>query len=304
MSRLRAWLALARLSNAPTVATNAFVGFAIGASAVPHPEESDPAELLPVWMPFALALGVMMIYAAGMILNDWFDRQVDAVERPRRPIPSGAIPPRQALLAGAALLLAGCGTLIAITPHALPWALLLAAAVVAYDALHATPAAGIPLMALCRMLAVVVPAVCTAPPGAMPLPLLLWFALPLGAYIAVLSLLARKEVGPTGVTWPALLLPFAALMPLGALALRLIPPVTHPSIYFVGGLIGALIAWHLRAWMPPRRDRLVLAVMGWIAAIPLADATGLLVMGQPALALIAVGCFFATAVGHTRIAGS
>ena len=34
------------------------------------------------------------LYLAGMALNDYADREVDAVERPGRPIPSGRVTPR------------------------------------------------------------------------------------------------------------------------------------------------------------------------------------------------------------------
>ena len=35
------------------------------------------------------------LYLAGMALNDYADREVDAVERPGRPIPSGRVSPRR-----------------------------------------------------------------------------------------------------------------------------------------------------------------------------------------------------------------
>src|SRR5207245_1274760 len=47
------------------------------------------------------------LYLGVIALNDYFDREVDAVERPERPIPSGAVPPAVAAGIGAALLAAG-----------------------------------------------------------------------------------------------------------------------------------------------------------------------------------------------------
>jgi 4-hydroxybenzoate polyprenyltransferase len=49
------------------------------------------------------------LYWAGMALNDWADRDVDAVERPGRPIPSGRVHPAAALALGAGLTAAGLG---------------------------------------------------------------------------------------------------------------------------------------------------------------------------------------------------
>src|SRR5207247_1712034 len=47
------------------------------------------------------------LYLAGLALNDFFDRHVDAKERPDRPIPSGAVPAAVAAGLGCALLVAG-----------------------------------------------------------------------------------------------------------------------------------------------------------------------------------------------------
>ena len=44
-----------------------------------------------------LACSSVCLYWAGMAANDWADRELDAVERPERPIPSGRISPRAAL---------------------------------------------------------------------------------------------------------------------------------------------------------------------------------------------------------------
>ena len=52
------------------------------------------------------------LYLAGMALNDYADREVDAVERPGRPIPSGRVSPAFALgLAGA----------LTVAPPRWPW---------------------------------------------------------------------------------------------------------------------------------------------------------------------------------------
>ncbi|MBU3871709.1 UbiA family prenyltransferase, partial [Streptomyces sp. 4503] len=45
----------------------------------------------------------LCLYEAGMALNDWADRDIDAVERPGRPLPSGRIAPGAALTAATGL---------------------------------------------------------------------------------------------------------------------------------------------------------------------------------------------------------
>jgi len=54
-----------------------------------------------------LACSSVCLYWAGMAANDYADRELDAVERPERPIPSGRISPRAAAALAAGLTAAG-----------------------------------------------------------------------------------------------------------------------------------------------------------------------------------------------------
>ena len=60
-----------------------------------------------------LLLGVVLagplVCATSQVINDWFDRHVDAINEPHRPIPSGRIPGRWGLLATALGLLLAWG---------------------------------------------------------------------------------------------------------------------------------------------------------------------------------------------------
>lgn len=63
-----------------------------------------------IWFDLWLLLGsTAALYSAGMILNDWFDYEVDCRQRPSRPLPSGRIQRQSALLLGSILLIAGVG---------------------------------------------------------------------------------------------------------------------------------------------------------------------------------------------------
>jgi geranylgeranylglycerol-phosphate geranylgeranyltransferase len=53
-------------------------------------------------------LAVFMVTGAGNAVNDYYDREIDAVNRPARPIPSGRISPGAALNYSVALFAAGC----------------------------------------------------------------------------------------------------------------------------------------------------------------------------------------------------
>jgi 4-hydroxybenzoate polyprenyltransferase len=62
------------------------------------------------WTPFWMLLAASAcLYSAGMVLNDFFDIEIDRKERPFRPIPSGRVSRRVAGLLGLILLLCGIG---------------------------------------------------------------------------------------------------------------------------------------------------------------------------------------------------
>ncbi|RLI21112.1 hypothetical protein DRO54_04605 [Candidatus Bathyarchaeota archaeon] len=57
-----------------------------------------------------LLLGFLTGFAltgASMAINDYYDREIDAINEPQRPIPSGAVTPNQALVFAAALTIVG-----------------------------------------------------------------------------------------------------------------------------------------------------------------------------------------------------
>ena len=135
------------------------------------------------------------LYLAGMVLNDVFDRDRDALERPERPIPSGRVSATAAAAFGGLLLACGvaCGwgaTYLAgdLRPGLVATAI--AALVFAYDGgLKQTPL-GPPAMGGCRMLNVLLGMSVAAGP---------WhnahFVLAggMGVYVAGVTLFARTE---------------------------------------------------------------------------------------------------------------
>ncbi|MGN9789970.1 SCO3242 family prenyltransferase [Streptomyces sp. OZ13] len=118
--RPRDWAELLRVSALFTVPGDALAG---AASAGGRPNRGT-----------ALAVGASLcLYEAGMALNDWSDRDEDAIDRPHRPIPSGRISPRAALGAAGALTAAGLGLAARAGRPALAVATALSATVWAYD---------------------------------------------------------------------------------------------------------------------------------------------------------------------------
>ncbi|MEV6126206.1 SCO3242 family prenyltransferase [Streptomyces violaceusniger] len=132
----------------------------------------------------------LCLYEAGMALNDWADRDIDAVERPGRPLPSGRIAPGAALTAATGLTAAGLLCAAAAGRPALATATALAGTVWAYDlGLKNTPA-GPPAMAAARALDLLLGATASAPAA-------LRSALPpaalLGAHTLAVTTVSRRE---------------------------------------------------------------------------------------------------------------
>jgi 4-hydroxybenzoate polyprenyltransferase len=131
------------------------------------------------------------LYAGGVVLNDYFDRGIDARERPERPIPSGRVPPRHASALGAILLVIGVGLAFQATRVAGAVALTLAACVLLYDGrAKRHPFAGPVVMGTCRGLNLVLgmSAIPAAARERWPVALLSL------VYIAAVTMVSRGEV--------------------------------------------------------------------------------------------------------------
>jgi geranylgeranylglycerol-phosphate geranylgeranyltransferase len=72
----------------------AMMGFAVFVGAV----LADPQFFNAAWLGvlYGFATGFMLT-AASMVINDYYDRAIDAINEPRRPIPSGTVSEQQAL---------------------------------------------------------------------------------------------------------------------------------------------------------------------------------------------------------------
>ncbi len=116
-------LRLTRPANLPTAMADILAGLAIagwfGNTSVPNTQALSllgPA----IW----LVLASVALYAGGVVLNDVFDAELDRLERPERPIPSGMVTQKLAAIFGGLLLFAGI--LMAYLAH--PFSTLVAAA--------------------------------------------------------------------------------------------------------------------------------------------------------------------------------
>ncbi|WP_327107267.1 SCO3242 family prenyltransferase [Nonomuraea glycinis] len=141
---------------------------------------------------YGLALASTLLYWAGMALNDWSDREVDAVERPERPIPSQRVTPGAALGVAVGLTAGGlAAAALAGGRRSLTLAGLLAGCVWSYDLLLKGTAAAPAAMAACRTLDVLLGAG-ERTRRAAPM------ALAIGAHTYGISVLGRAEVKGAG----------------------------------------------------------------------------------------------------------
>lgn len=140
MTRVADYLDLVRAPASLTVLGDALVG----ALSVSGPGGTGAARKA------ALAASSVCLYSAGMALNDWADADLDALERPERPIPSGRIPRSRALAVGAALTALGVGAAFAGGRASGAVSLALAGSLWAYDLRFKLTPAGPAVMAVCR----------------------------------------------------------------------------------------------------------------------------------------------------------
>jgi len=290
-STLRAYLELVRLPNLFTAMADVTMGF-LFTHAVFLPGED-------AWVLGLLLAASSLLYAAGVVLNDVFDFEVDATQRPRRPLPSGRVSRSAARWLGWELLLVGV---------ALAWlagflandfrpgivAALLAGCVVLYDRwLKRTPLG--PLgMGGCRMLNVLL---------GMSLLIGPWQAAhwliagSVGIYIAGVTWFARTESG-TSSRWQLGLAVVVILSGVGLLAwlpewaeplfdVRRTPPDRFRlAIAVLGVLIGFRF---LRAVIEPVPYRVQMAVkQGILSLVVLNAAVCFLARGLPGAAAVLV----------------
>lgn len=88
------YLQLVRPANLVTAAADILAGYAVAG----RPDFRNFSWLL---------VATVGLYSGGIIFNDFFDAKLDAVERPERPIPRGAVSIERAALLGGSLLTVG-----------------------------------------------------------------------------------------------------------------------------------------------------------------------------------------------------
>jgi 4-hydroxybenzoate polyprenyltransferase len=276
-------LKLGRVSNLPTIWTNVLAGTVLSGG-----EWRSPRTALVV-------VAMSLFYVGGMYLNDYFDRAIDARERPARPIPAGDISAAAvraigfALLAGAAAMTLAAGTTAAIV------GILLGAFIVGYDLHHKGFALAPAVMGTCRALVY-----CGAAAAAAGISTAVAFAaVAAAAYVAGLTYAAKQEsLDKIGSLWPLLLL----ALPLAPAAATFGQGPVAVAFY------AALLTWGAGAvYLLVRRPMpgAVSRAVGWlIAGLSLVDAAFLAGIGAIVPACWAAVGFAATLALQRHIAGT
>ncbi|SDZ64846.1 UbiA family prenyltransferase [Pseudomonas sp. NFIX28] len=279
-SALSTWLTLGRVSNLPTVWTNALAAALLASSATAL---APPSSL--VWT--LLLVGLSALYLAGMLLNDLLDADWDQRHQNPRPIVLGLVSRTQVSLATTALLLLallsllGLSQLIAQPRWLLASAGLLLLFILAYNLLHKKHPHSVWLMGGCRSALYLTAAASLAMP---PQPLWLCAAL-LGAYIAGLTYLARLEHKNQLLSRLPLLLMLSPL--------ALVAYADNGVFWLVLLLWLGWLGWHYRRHLANPRQRNIRAFIGaGLAALPLFDALVLALANHPLGSLLCVLVFF------------
>jgi hypothetical protein len=295
--RVSPWLLLGRVSNLPTVWSNALTGIALASTAQASSSvSSTPPTTAHV---LGLAVALSLLYVGGMYLNDAFDREFDAKHRPERPIPAGAVSARAVFGIGFGMLAVGVvisgitGMLRTGTWAAGVASCALALLIVIYNLHHKGNPLSPVLMGLCRVAVYATAALATFAAYSNGL---LLASLALLGYLIGLTFIAKHETGGSIVRfWP--LVPLIFPVVLGFVAEGLAPK----ALALVVLLHTALT---LRLVLSPAHRNVPKAVGQLIAGISLVDAIAIAATGLPELALLAIAAFSLTRIFQRVVPGT
>lgn len=271
--KLSSALKLGRVSNLPTVWSNVLAGLVLAGGAL------RVETMLP------LCVMATLFYVAGMFLNDAFDAEIDAKERPERPIPSGEVTRRAVFMWAAAMIASGLALAASLGTWPLVGALATVALIVVYDRFHKGNPIGPVLMGMCRVGLYFTAALTVSP--SLPTPVLIGGAVLL-LYVLGLTYAAAHEnthalvrLGPLAGLWGPLLVSYGLVW----------------GPWLAKAMVLAFALWLLRALRLVRMrtpQGIRGGIVSLIAGISLVDALLIANAGHPELAPYALVAFVAT----------
>ena len=275
MSTFRAYLQLVRIPAVFTALADIMLGFLLVRRGIDGAER-DLALLL-------TASGCL--YMAGMVFNDVFDRRQDAAQRPQRPLPSGKIAVRSAVIFGGCLITVGLAAAGLAHINSLTVALILTVCILSYDSFLKRTPLGPVAMGGCRLLNVILGASSAGlrwtAPWHFPQ---IWIAASLGVYVAGVTWFARREAQQSN---PRALVGAAVVIDAGLAGLLLLaydrfalnlswsgdPQATFRSVALLGFIAVTINSRLIRAIINPSPANVQAAVRLMLLSIITLDAT-------------------------------
>lgn len=270
--RLWAYLQMMRPANIVTSWADILVGFAASGSVAILNEVMRGQATLASLVPLAwLLLSTTGLYGGGVVFNDVFDAQLDAKERPERPIPSGRASRQSAIWLGSMLCSVGVVAAAQVSWLSATLAATVAFAALLYDAFGKHhPFFGPLNMGVCRGGNLLL--------GVSAVPAMVgerWFlALIPIAYIAAITAISRGEVhgGKRSIGVVALLLVGAVMG--GMLALGLLKDYELlAALPFIALFAGRVLPPFVKAVREPSPDQIRVAVKAGVLSLIVLDAT-------------------------------
>jgi 4-hydroxybenzoate polyprenyltransferase len=252
-----AWLQLLRLANVLTAVADVMMGYL-----VTHGDLRPPLQFA------LLVLSSSLLYLSGMVLNDVFDADEDARERPERPIPSGRISLRSAAAVGWAMLtsgvlVAGLASYAAGDGRPAMVAMLLAGCIVLYDRVLKRTWLAPVAMGACRMLNVLLGMSLGPLATEVASPYVRWgtagavlIALGVGLYVVGVTVFARTEARDSSRRRLAFGL---IVLLVGMTLLAAVPMLTDYDPPLVVGRNGWYLLWVLLGLVTARRCAIAVA---------------------------------------------
>lgn len=270
-SSLWAYLQMMRPANILTAWADILVGYAAAGLMLTLVDWSSYALSMTSFASLGwLVLATTGLYGGGVVFNDVFDAELDAQERPERPLPSGRASFQGAIGLGASLLVMGVLAAAQVSSLSALLASTIAVAALLYDSWGKHNAILGPLnMGLCRGMNWLL--------GASVLPAIVeehWFLvlLPI-TYIAAITAISRGEVqggkGSTGVL--AVILIGCVIS--GILTLGLLPNYSLlEALPFAALLAGRVMPSFIAAARNPSAEQIRFAVRAGILSLIILDA--------------------------------
>lgn len=282
---VKAWLQLLRVPNLLTVWGDPLAGFVL-ATAMGH-----SAGRMELRLGLAIAVS-LLLYMAGLVWNDYFDLAEDRRDRPARPLPSGAIRPATAAIAGTLMLLVALFIAKVVGDPMLHLSVALGAVALAYDGfLKRLWLVGPLAMGLCRGLSLTLGAACLNAQAVWS-PAVLTAAGGLTLYVAAVTHIAARETRPGNFAicrW----LPALAIVGWGVGLAYVLRLSDVPRAWVFGGLFGLAALLAVAGGVRLREGVAPAAVSGtiggWIRTLLVLQAAMVILrpeMFAPAVALL------------------